>query len=135
MVVTINTLSQDLIRAKIVDFLVFGCSFSISYSFLSLPNGGDFFLHTFMYTSVIFLSVWLGKLFLESALRSMNGVVKHLLCNATGLLAGACVMLLIGSYIPEFAVPAIAIIFASVIAFFVLGTLSPLLSKSNQIPH
>jgi hypothetical protein len=134
---TFSQSKQQTIRARIIDFVVLGCTFYASCLLLSVPYNGSILLHTILYASVILVSVRIGKHCLSSSFSSINRVIKLMLCNATGLLIGVCVMLVLASVIPGLGEDTIAIIFATVMAFFVLGTLSPILKQSshNQENH
>ena len=127
---TLGQAKQNIIVSRTIDFVVLGCTFYASCLLLSIPVSTNTLMHTLLFSTVILVSVSLGRRFLSSAFDSVNSVVKLMLCNATGLFAGATIMLVVGSMIPEFGEIAIAVIFASVMAFFVLGTISPLLKKS-----
>ena len=129
---TLGETRQNSIVSRIIDFVVLGCTFYASCLLLSIPVNNYIAVHALLYATVILVSVRLGRRILSSAFASVNGVVKLMLCNATGLLAGATIMLIVGNMIPEFGRIAVAVVFASVMAFFVLGTISPLLKKSVQ---
>ena len=130
---TFGQAKQNSIVSRTIDFVVLGCTFYASCLLLSVPVNYNTVLHTLLYATVILVSVRLGRRCLSSAFESVNSVVKLMLCNATGLLAGAIIMLILGSIIPALGEIAIAVIFASVMAFFVLGTISPLLKRSAHI--
>ncbi len=124
---------QNLIISRVIDFLVLGCTFYISCMLLSVPLSGNTIFHTLIYATVILVSVRLGGYFLSAILLSANSVVKLMLCNATGLLIGGIVMFVLGSMVPGLNELAVVVVFASVMAFFVLGTISPLLKKNTYI--
>ncbi len=124
---------QNLIISRVIDFLVLGCTFYISCMLLSVPLSGNTIFHTLIYATVILVSVRLGGYFLSAILLSANSVVKLMLCNATGLLIGGIVMFVLGSMVPGLNGSAVVVVFASVMAFFVLGTISPLLKKNTCI--
>ena len=127
---TLGKAKQNSIVSRTIDFVVLGCTFYASCLLLSIPVTNNTVIHSLLYATVILVSVRLGRRFLSSAFASINSVVKLMLCNATGLVAGATIMLVVGSMIPEFGDVAVAVVFASVMAFFVLGTISPLLKRS-----
>ncbi len=125
---------QNLIISRIIDFLVLGCTFYVSCLLLSVPLSGDTIFHTLLYAAVILISVRLGRYCLSAVLLSVNSVVKLMLCNATGLLVGSIVMFVLSSsMVPGLNELAIVVVFASVMAFFVLGTISPLLKRNTYI--
>ena len=129
---TFNQSKQDTIIARVIDFVVLGCTFYASSLLLSVSSSGNILFHSIIYSSVILISVRVGRYCLSSAFRSTNHVIKLMLCNATGLAIGACIMLLLTSVVPGLGEKVIAIVFATVMAFFVLGTLSPLIKQNHH---
>jgi len=114
------------IVARVIDFIVLGLTFYLTCSILSIHAGSDIFLLTVVYSGVILLSVRIGKHLLSPVFSSLSTALKLMLNNAAGLLIGVCTMLILGFIIPGFSEFSVAIIIASVMAFFILGTLSPL---------
>ena len=114
------------IVARVIDFIVLGLTFYLTCSILSIHAGSDIFLLTVVYSGVILVSVRIGKHLLSPVFSSLSTALKLMLNNAAGLLIGVCTMLILGFIIPGFSEFSVAIIIASVMAFFILGTLSPL---------
>ena len=115
------------IIARSVDFIVLGLTFYFTCSILSIHAGSNILLLTVVYSGVILLSVRLGKHLLSRVFSPLSTVLKLMLNNAAGLLIGVCIMLILGFIIPGFSEFSVAIIIASIMAFFILGTLSPLI--------
>ena len=121
------------INSRIIDFVVLGVTFYVTCSILSIHTGYQILLLTVVYPCVILASVKIGKHLLSTVFSSLNTVVKLMLDNAAGLLIGAIVMLILGFIIPGFSQFTTAIIVASILAFFVLGTLSPLIKSDKRV--
>jgi len=121
------------IDSKIIDFIVLGITFYVTCSILSVHADNQILLLTVVYPSVILVSVKVGKYMLSPVFSSLNTVVKLMLDNAAGLLIGAIIMLILGFIIPGFSQFTVAIIVASIMAFFVLGTLSPVIKPNKQV--
>ena len=119
-----------LLIARLVDFIVISLTFHVSNSLLSmnLENG-----HIFLYSGVILISVCLGKLILSRLYSSSSNVVRLNLGNATGFFIGVCMMSIAQFVIPELRGFIAVVILACVMAFFVLGTLAPLLKLERPI--
>ncbi|MCP3689855.1 MAG: hypothetical protein GY784_15730 [Gammaproteobacteria bacterium] len=117
----------------IIDFLVLACTFFVSCLLLSAPLNGDAFFCMLVYATVILVSVRLGRFLLSPAFFSVDSVARIMLCNASGVLVGVVVMLALGSLAPSLQEMALVVVFASVMAFFVFGTISPLLKKNTYI--
>jgi hypothetical protein len=121
------------IDSKILDFLVLGITFYVTCSILSIHADNQILLLTVVYPSVILVSVKIGKYMLSPVFSSLNTVVKLMLDNAAGLFIGTIIMLILGFIIPSFSNFSVVIIIASVMAFFVLGTLSPLIRPDKRV--
>ncbi len=132
---SIDRHKQNTMKSRAIDFAILGCTFFVSSMLLSAPLNGNTLVHTLLYATVILVSVRLGWYFLSAVSLSVNSVVKLMLCNATGLLGGGIIMLVLGNMvIPGFNELVKVVVFASVMAFFILGTVSPLLKKSANTP-
>lgn len=115
------------LTAKIFDFFVLGSTFFVTCSILSVQVGKDVLILAFAYSWVITLSVSIGKHFISRSFSSLSDVLKLMLSNASGLMIGVSIMLILGIIVPGLSNFSVVIIIASVMAFFVLGTLSPLI--------
>ncbi len=127
-----NEIEKDSITVRIIDFMVLGGSFYLACFLLSIPVASNLFIQTFMYACIVLLAVTIGKRCLSSTLTSAGRVVQMVIINATGLFIGAIIMLLFGYIFPELGGFAVAVVLASVMAFFVFGTLSPLLKSDGH---
>ncbi len=118
--------------ARVVDFIVLGATFYASCLILTSGGEGNLSYQALVYASVILLAIRIGRSLLGKVLKSHSRVVRLMLYNATGLIAGAIVLSLLSVVVPGLIGPIVSIVVASVIAFFVLGTLSPLLMKDRH---
>ncbi len=131
----INENEPDTIAVRFIDFMVLGGSFYLACFLLSIPVANILIIQTFMYASTVLLAVVVGNRLLSSTLTSAGRVVKMIIINATGLFIGSIIMLIFGYIFPELGGFSVAVVFASVMAFFVFGTLSPLLrSDRHSVP-
>jgi hypothetical protein len=127
-----NENETDSIALRIIDFMVLGGSFYLACFLLSVPVANNLIIQTFMYASIVLLSVTMGKRLLFTNFTSAGRVVKMVIINATGLVIGAIIMLVFGYIFPKFSGFTVAVVLASVMAFFVFGTLSPLLRPDRH---
>ncbi len=123
--------NNDTITEKSINFIILGCSFYLSCILLSIQTESNLIIHTFIYAGIVQLAVSIGKRMLCTTFTSAGRVVKTIIINATGLFFGAIIMLIFGYIFPELGEFTAAVVLASVMAFFVFGTLSPLL-RSNR---
>jgi len=127
-----NENETDSIAVRIIDFIVLGSSFYLACFLLSIPVVSNLIIQTFMYAGIVLLSVTICKRILSSNFTSAGRVVKMIIINATGLFIGAIIMLIFGNLFTEFGGFTVAVVLASVMAFFVFGTLSPLLRPDRH---
>jgi len=119
--------NSDTITEKTINFIILGCSFYLSCFLLSIQVESNLIIQTVLYACVVLLAVAIGKRILSAKFTSAGRVVKTIIINATGLLIGVIIMLIFGYIFPELDGITAAVVLASVMAFFVFGTLSPLL--------
>ena len=124
--------TSDTITEKTINFIILGGSFYLSCFLLSIQVESNLIIQTFIYACVVLLAVTLGKRMLSSTFTSAGRVVKMIIINATGLIIGAIIMLIFGYIFPELGEFTVAVVLASVMAFFVFGTLSPLLKSGEH---
>lgn len=119
--------NSDTITEKSINFIILGCSFYLSCILLSIQIESNLIIHPFIYAGIAQLAMSFGKRTLAANFTSTGRVVKTIIINATGLFIGAIIMLISGYIFPELGGFSVAVVLASVMAFFVFGTLSPLL--------
>ena len=123
---------SDTITEKTIKFIILGCSFYLACFLLSIQVERNLIIHTFIYACIVLLAVSIGKRMLSANFTSAGRVVKTIIINATGLFIGAIIMLIFGYTFPELGEFTVAVVLASVMAFFVFGTLSPLLRSGRH---
>ncbi len=127
--------NRDTITEKSINFIILGCSFYLSCILLSIQAESNLIIHTFIYAGIAQLAMSFGKRTLAANFTSTGStgrVVKTIIINATGLFIGAIIMLIFGYIFPDLGEFTVAVILASVMAFFVFGTLSPLLRSDRH---
>jgi len=120
------------ITVRVIDFMILAGSFYLACFLLSIPVANNLIIQTLVYACIVLLSVTFGNHLLSSAITSSGRVVKMIIINATGLFIGAIIMLIFGYIFPELGGVTFAVLLASVMAFFVFGTLSPLLRSDRH---
>ena len=124
-------INKHIIIARLIDFIVIGSTFLLSCSLLSIRFENSPVIHIIIYSCVVLVSVRLARRVFSNMVSSQGGVATIILGNATGFAIGACAMVLLQFFIPELRVAVAAIFIASIMAFFVLGTIAPLLKQDR----
>jgi hypothetical protein len=113
---------------RLVDFTVLGATFYISCLLLSVDLGGSLFFQTLAYTTILLVCIRLSKRAITSYNKSIGKTTRKILGNATGILIGTCVVLLFEKILSTDIIA--VVILTGVMAFFILGTLSPIVHKT-----
>ena len=128
---------------RLVDFVVLSATFYVSCMLLSVESGGSLFFHMLAYSTIPLAFVRLSKraianyscVYLREQTianyhKSIGESTRKILGNAIGILIGTCIMLLLEKLLSNHSDFFVAIILSGVMAFFVLGTLCPLVHKT-----
>jgi hypothetical protein len=118
---------------RLVDFTVLGATFYVSCMLLSVELGSSFFFQTLAYSTILLVFVRLSKRTVASYNKSIGETIRQILGNATGILVGTCVVLLLGKILSARGDIFVAVILSGVMAFFVLGTLCSLVHKTSLV--
>ena len=84
-----------------------------------------------VYVGVVFVTLRLSKRFVFESLRASSRIVRVLLGNLLGFVSGIAILLSLQTLLPFVSGETPVIIFSSILAFFILGTLSPMVKSSN----
>ena len=123
--------NKRILIARLIDFTVIGLTFFVTCSFLSINFENGLLAYLVMYSCVILVSVRLGKRLFSKIHRASSRAGETILGNATGFVMGTVVMVGLQFFIPELNLAIALIILSSVMAFFVLGTVAPLLKMER----
>ncbi len=118
-----NTDSSRLHR--LVAFVIPGATFFVSCMILSVELDGSLFVHMLAYSTILLAFVRLSKRAIANHDKLIGESTRQILGNAIGILVGTCTMLLLEKLLSNHNEIIVAIILSSVMAFSVLGTLSP----------
>jgi len=115
---------------RLVDFMVLGATFYISCMLLSVELEGSLFFQALAYSTILLVCVRLSKRAITSYNKSIGETTRKILGNATGILIGTCVVLLFETILSTRGDIIAVVILTGVMAFFILGTLSPVVHKT-----
>jgi len=118
---------------RLVDFVVLGATFYVSCTIFSTESGGSIFFHMLAYSTILLAFARLSKRAIANYVKSIGESTRQILGNAIGILIGTCIMLLLEKLHSDHSDIIPAIIFSGVLAFFVLGTLGPLVHNTSLV--
>ena len=116
---------------RMVDFTVFCATFFFSCLLFSVASGNALLFQILAYSTLLLVCVILSKRALVSYNRSIGEASRQIIGNGAGILIGTCIMLVLGKLVSASSEIFVAVIFSSVMAFFILGTLSPIVHRSS----
>jgi hypothetical protein len=129
----LNQTIKELLILKTIDCSALSLSFILASLLLSQPTRLELLIHAVFFSSVILISVYLARHLLPLKLSSTNRVIRLNLINAAGLIIGTSFLLVLGQL---FSLSnGVTIVIASTLAFFTLGTLSPLIMQKKRLPY
>ncbi|MFT5401059.1 MAG: hypothetical protein ACI8XW_003873 [Gammaproteobacteria bacterium] len=112
--------------------LAIGAAFFLSCSMLSISIENSLLNIMAIYFIVTLLSISLGKYLVAYKGQTQTTILRMLLGNATGLVIGALLLFTLLFNIPQLTGFIGVVILASVMSFFILGTLGPLFSDRHK---
>ncbi len=114
---------------RVVDFGVLGATFFVSSLLFSVTSGSTLLLQILAYSTLLLVCVRLSKRTIVSYNRPIGEVSRQILGNGAGILIGTCIMLVLENLVSANGEIFVAVIFSSIMAFFILGTLSPIVHR------
>ena len=116
---------------RMVDFTVFCVTFFFSCLLFSVASGNALLFQILAYSTLLLVCVSLSKRAIVSYNRSIGEASRQIIGNGAGILIGTCIMLVLEKLVSASSEIFVAVIFSSVMAFFILGTLSPIVHRSS----
>lgn len=116
---------------RAVDFLVLGSTFYLSCLLLSIETELGLFFQTLIFATTMLLCVRLAKRALSSCRSTLSDISWQILGNAAGIAIGGCILILLEHLLLTNTEIGVVIVFSSIMAFFVLGTLLPIVKNKS----
>ena len=129
---TAQSLRSSNVSSRLIDFAVLLISFLLFAMFMGFGSISLIAMDLLLYVGVVFVCVRLSKRVVFEYIHSSSRSLNVLLGNIIGLFAGSATVLLLGKFVPAVQEMALVVVFSSVTAFFILGTLSPMVKSSYR---
>ena len=115
---------------RLVDFTVLSTTFYVSCMLLSVELEISLFFQALAYSTILLVCVRLSKRAITGYNKSVGETTRQILGNAIGILIGTSVVLLFEKLLSARADILVVVILTGIMAFFILGTLSPIVHKA-----
>ena len=115
----------------VIDFLVLGLTFYISCLALSNLTGRLLVVQSIAYAMILLLFVFVAQRLIVVRSGLFSGTSRLILGNAAGIAVGTAVMLLLDMIYAGGGEILVALLFSGAMAFFVLGTLTPIVNRKS----
>jgi hypothetical protein len=127
-----SKITQSSFGSRTADLVALTISFLIFVSLMDIQLTTHILLDLVIYVSVVFVCLRFARRLIFDNLLYSKRLFKVLLGNIFGLLAGAVLLVIGDLFLPFISQSVIVVIFSSILAFFILGTLSPLIKSSDH---
>ncbi len=128
----VSQIKTSSMSSRITDLVVLTASFLI----FSLVSGFSSLMEIFSglvcYVTIVFMCLRLCKRIMFYHSYGSMRVFNVLLGNFCGFFLGGSVVIILGLIMTTFQIGFLMVIFPSIMAFFVLGTLSPMVKSSHR---
>ncbi|MCP4078575.1 MAG: hypothetical protein GY744_20630 [Gammaproteobacteria bacterium] len=122
--------------SRIIDLIALASSFLLLAMITDSGSITQLAADMVLYVVVVFISLRICKRLVFEYVRSSKRFITVLLGNVSGLILGALSVILLDQLLPGIGESALIVIFSSILAFFILGTLSPMVKSSyHDIIH
>ena len=123
--------------SRLVDLLVITISFLAFALATGWASSHPLIINLFVYVFVVFPLLRLMKRFVFSYFKGNHRILTVIFGNFTGLFFGTLIVVILADIFPVVGINNQIVTFSSLMSFFVLGTLSPMVKSSEHdiIPH
>ena len=118
--------------SQIIDLIVLTSSFLLLVMITDMGSIQQVAADLVLYVVVVFISLRTCKRLVFEFVPTSNRITAVLLGNVSGLILGALSVILLDQLLPGIGESALIVILSSILAFFMLGTLSPMIKSSNR---
>lgn len=129
---TASNLRSSSFGSRLTDLLVLTVSFLLFAVITEYETITSLMIDLFFYVVVVFVSLRVCKRIIFQYVHSSKRFVNIMMGNVSGLVLGGFLVFIINQLVPGFKESMVVVVFSSILAFFILGTLSPLVKSSNR---
>ena len=122
--------------SRITDLIVLATSFLLLAVITGFGSFEQVIIDLVLYVAVVFISLRVCKRIVFEYVHTSRRITRVLLGNISGLILGVLLVIMLDQLFPGIGESALIVILSSILAFFILGTLSPMVKSSyHDIIH
>ena len=118
--------------SKVIDFIVLTVSFLVLALITDFTKPMQVFIDLSLYVFIMYFCLRICKHFVLNRVHTSGPIIASMFGNICGLIVGVLSVLTFNYFFPGLGESALVVIFSSILAFFILGTLSPMVKSSNN---
>lgn len=126
-----QNINTNTFYSRLIDLSALTVSFLLFSMMTSHLHPLHFLLQLAAYVGIVFVTLRLSKRFIFDSYHTSSRIIRVLLGNLLGFVSGVVLLLMLSQVLPLIVDSALVVIFSSILAFFILGTLSPMVKSSN----
>jgi hypothetical protein len=126
-----KNLTRSSFASRLMDLVVLSVSFLLFVALMDIHLTTGIVLELVSYVGIVFVCLRVARRLIFEYVDYSKRTFNVLLGNVTGLISGAVLLLVVDHFVPFISQSIFIVICASILAFFILGTLSPLIKSSN----
>ena len=133
---TSSKIRSSCFYSRIIDLIVLATSFLLLAVITGFGSFEQVIIDLVLYVAVVFISLRVCKRIVFEYVHTSRRITRVLLGNISGLILGVLLVIMLDQLFPGIGESALIVILSSILAFFILGTLSPMVKSSyHDIIH
>jgi hypothetical protein len=133
---TSSKIRSSCFYSRITDLIVLATSFLLLAVITGFGSFEQVIIDLVLYVAVVFISLRVCKRIVFEYVHTSRRITRVLLGNISGLILGVLLVIMLDQLFPGIGESALIVILSSILAFFILGTLSPMVKSSyHDIIH
>jgi len=125
-------INSNNLYSRLIDLIVIAASFLLFSVVTEFAYLTEILGDTAFYVAFVFITLRLCKRIVSRYFYPTKSIISELLGNLTGFFVSVVLLLLLNSLLPLVSVNVEVVIFSSILAFFILGTLAPMLKSTHR---
>ena len=129
---SISPIKSSSLKPQLIDLSVLAICFAIFAYVTDFINSGQLQFYLLVYVALGFVSLRFSKYLICKLFNTSSGIASTLVGNIIGFMVWVFISVLLETLFAGNGTGLLVVIFSSIMAFFILGTLSPMEKSSHH---